>query len=126
IIEDSRSRWRLDTIYQDGVFRTSLVVRSIEGVTPEGVGIARTREKSEDGSILQLFFEKGNQLSNIQNFTIRQNISAMATRTILAYKIGEETRYSKQSDGLSKGIQGLLGRYENFVSDYRIDSDDTA
>lgn len=126
IIQTIYARWAVRYAKEGDYIIGHLVMRSVIGVTPEGVGISRAI-KREDGSLVELLYDEGSPRTNMQDFNVTLDLSAYTSRTKLAYKVGDTTKYVEAPpDGTSGAFETQWGIAEGFVSDYNVSSDETA
>lgn len=134
IIQSVYARWAVRYARVGDNIVGRLIVRSIAGITPEGVGIARTFLKSEDGDVVEFVYTDGNGRgnggygkNNLQSFNYTLDLSQYTSRTKIVTKIGDAAQsYDVTPNPLSGFLEGLFGRSEGFVSDYNVNSEATA
>lgn len=127
IIQTYYARWAMRYKKDGNNIYGSLIVRSINGVTPEGVGISRSISKSEDGDVITLFYGEGDKRNNIQNFNFTFDLSSYTSRTKMGIKIGSESQFvNVPPNPFSGAMENLFGLAESFVTDYKATSEDTA
>jgi len=127
IIQTLYARWQM-RYYKDGnsIFG-NLVVRSVRGVSPEGVGISRSWAQSEDGEVIRLFYGEGDNRSNMQDFTFTGDFSSYASRAKVGARInGNPAFFTADPDETSAQYEFQFGRTEVYVSDYNANSPETA
>lgn len=126
IIQTTYSRWAVRYTRQENEIFGRLIVRSVRGVTPEGVGIARGFHHTEDGEFVHLIYVEGEEHNNIQSFNLVQDLSQMTTRSKLGAKIGGESKFynstSYQTDPYLFQLEFYYGRTEGYASDYKANS----
>jgi len=129
IIQTTYSRWAVRYEKRGNEIFGRLIVRSVRGVTPEGVGIARSKHQSEDGSRVTLIYAEGGAHNNIQKFQITQDLSQMTTRSKLGAKIGGESQFFDSTlhntDPTVFTYEFYYGRTEGFSTDYKANSEST-
>ena len=129
IIQSTYSRWAVRYFKSGNEISGKLVVRSVRGVTPEGVGISRTIHQSEDGDRITMRYIEGDPTNNIQSFTITQDLSRFTTRFKLGAKVGEESLFFDSTQHLTDGYTQLLefyfGRTDGYATDYKANSAET-
>lgn len=130
IIQTTYSRWAVRYLKSGNEIFGRLIVRSVRGVTPEGVGISRTIHQSEDGERIALIFGEGDQRNNIQKFELVQDFTRMTTRSKLGAKIGDVSQFFDSTVHLTDPYLSVLefyyGRTEGYGSDYKANSAATA
>jgi hypothetical protein len=127
IIEPILARWAVRYEKVGDYIIGKLIVRSIVGVTPEGVGIARIKEKSEDGEIVPLIYEEGQGNNNVQSFSFDSDMSNYNSRTKIGYKIdGESVYYTAPPTGSSPALETVFGICEKYATDYSAASEEGA
>ena len=129
IIQSTYSRWAVRYYKSGNEIYGKLIVRSVIGVTPEGVGIARGSYTSEDGTIIRMLYSEGDPQSNIQTYKVVQDLSRMSTRTKLGSKTGGVPAYYDSNKHLTDlyvyRLEYFFGRTEEFVSDNKVNSEET-
>lgn len=130
IIQTIYARWAVRYYKSGNEIFGKLVVRSVRGVTPEGVGIARAIHQSEDGELVTLSYREGDFNNTIQDFKFIQDFSLLSTRAKLGAKIGVDTQFydsnRHQTDGYVYSLEFFFGRTEEYISDYKANSPATA
>lgn len=127
IIQTIYARWAVRYFKDGNVIYGKLVVRSVRGVSPEGVGISRSWAQSEDGEVINMFYGEGDNRSNIQDFQFVFDLQNYTSRSKVGVKIGDESQFFQaEPDPTSAVFEFYFGRAENFATDYKINSQDTA
>ena len=127
IVKSTQSRWAIEYEKTGNSITGHLFVRSIFGVTPEGVGVSHSVDKSEDGSRINLFYKEGSQANTINNFTFRYDMAKMNTRTKVGIKTdGQKEFVDVPPNGFTARLQGRFGITESYINDYKVDSKDAA
>lgn len=123
IIKNTYARWQMRYYKKDGFIYGKLVIRSVVGVTPEGVGISRSKFKSEDGDIVKLFYKEGGKYNNLQSFNFKLDLTSYTSRVRLGVKINGESEFvENQNDWIADWFENTFGRCEEFATDYKINS----
>lgn len=126
IIQTTYARWALRYRFVNDNIVGGLIVRSVVGVNPEGVGISRSLQKSEDGKVISLFYNEGGE-GNLQDFKFNFDLSNYSSKTKMAIKVNNNPLFLDIPPlGNSEFFQNLWGVTEEFVSDYKVDSVNTA
>jgi hypothetical protein len=130
IIQTIYARWAMRYTKTDNDITGRLIIRSVRGVTPEGVGIARTPFHSEDGSVVRLYYGEGNNKSNIEDFSFTQDFSDYFSRVKVGARINGEPQFfdipNNMIDPVTAFYEFLFGRMEKFITDYNANSATTA
>lgn len=127
IIQTIYARWAIRYYKSGNEIFGKLVVRSVRGVSPEGVGISRSKFQSEDGKEITLFYGEGDKRSNILDFNFVFDLSAYTSRTKIGVKINDVSLfYDAPPDPTSGAFEYYFGRTEGFVTDYKATSQATA
>lgn len=127
IIQNIYARWAVRYYITGNEIYGNLVIRSVRGVTPEGVGISRSPHQSEDGEIIELFYGQGDQRNNIEDYTFVFDLSQYTSRAKVGTNIGGETNYyTAPPTPLSSQFEYFFGRAEGYVSDYKLNSEAAA
>lgn len=127
IIQTGYARWAVEYTKIGNDIIGSLRVRSVRGVTPEGVGIARGLFTNEDGELFILRYEEGGELNNIQDFSLNYDLANYASRMKVGVKIGGENSFvTALPAGNSGFFENTFGRTEGYTTDYNANSEATA
>jgi len=129
IIQSIYARWAVRYTKVGNEVIGFLIVRSVRGVSPEGVGIARSIHQSEDGTIVKLSYEEGSQQNTIHTFNVNYDAAPYVSRATLGVKLGEDqepTFVNAAPDGFSAFFESNYGRTEAFSTDYKVASLETA
>lgn len=127
IIQTIYARWAVRYYKSGNDIYGQLIVRSVLGVTPEGVGISRTTHKSEDGEIIKLLYSEGSDRSNIQEFNFHFDLSQYTSRAKIGAKIDNAPVFVDTAPvGISAVYESIFGRAEGYTSDYKANSYQTA
>lgn len=127
IIQTGYARWAVQYSKNGNDIVGSLRVRSIRGVTPEGVGVARGFYHSEDGERVILKYEEGGEQNNLQDFTLNYDLSSFTSRTKVGVKIdGVGSFIEAVPQGNSAFFEYVFGRTEGYTTDYNATSAQTA
>lgn len=127
IIQTLYARWAVRYEKINNQIIGYLIVRSISNVTPEGVGIARTKERSEDGTLVTIFYGEGDSRSNVLGFDFNIDLSSYTARTKIGVKLNGDTQYfDSEPDEVSASFAYIFGITEGFATDYKANSEDTA
>jgi len=126
IIQTIYARWAVRYFKSGNEIFGKLIVRSVRGVTPEGVGISRSTFHSEDGELVTLFYGEGDHRTNIEDFTLVQDFVSMTTRHKIGTKVGESAAFYDSTQHLTDGyvfqLEFFYGRMEGYSSDYKANS----
>lgn len=126
-IQTLMARWAVRYTRDGNSITGDLIVRSISGVTPEGVGISRSFARSEDGEVITLHYAEGKNVGNLLDFDFTIDVSNYSSRVKVAAKINDQTVFiTAPPDGTSSIFEFFFGRAEKFQSDYNADSAITA
>ncbi len=128
IIQTVYARWAVQYVKDGDVIYGKLVVRSVRGVTPEGVGISRSKFQSDDGKEITLFYGEGSERSNMQDFNFVFDLSSYTSRTKVGAKIGDVSQFfdSPVPQDVFAQFEYFFGRADGFVTDYNANSPATA
>lgn len=127
IIQTIYARWAVRYRIVGNEIYGNLVIRSVNGVSPQGVGISRTINGSEDGEVITLLYAEGKQQNNIQEYSFVFDLSSYSSRAKVGARIGNEPKFfTAPPNGNSALFEGLFGLCESYVSDYNANSDATA
>lgn len=130
IIEDIYARWAIRYEVKGDRIKANLVIRSVMGITPAGIGIARAKQISEDGTVIELIYSEGSQKNNIVDFNFKSDVTNFSSDIKVAYKIDGNTKYldvppQNFETRLFKSFFGG-GKFEKFVTDYKVNSQKAA
>ena len=127
IIQSVYARWAIRYEWSGDAIVGRLILRSVRGISPEGVGISRTGYQTEDGTKILLMYQEGNSRNNLEDFDYVLDAAQYTSRTKVGYKNGGVgTIKNVPAFDFSATLEYLLGAAESFVSDYNIDSEDAA
>lgn len=130
IIQTIYARWQMRYYKKGNEIYGRLILRSVKGVTPEGVGISRSFAHSEDGSQETLYYGEGDSKSNIQDFDFNFDLTSYASRTKIGAKINNTSEFydslpPEASDSFY-ALEYVFGKTEGFMTDYNATSQATA
>lgn len=129
IVKSIIGRWGIKYELNGSDIIGKLFVRSAGGITPEGAGISRSIQKSEDGSEVTLRYIEGGMNNTIDDFTFNFDITRQATTVKIAYRQDGETAYytfDPLTGSFEETLAEQFGKTEVFVSDYNVTSLQTA
>lgn len=131
IIQTIYARWAVRYERIDNDITGRLFIRSVRSVTPEGVGISRSKFHSEDGEVIRLYYGEGQNESNIEDFSFTNDFSDYYTRVKVGAKVNGQSQYydnvtNASVDPVTNFYEGLFGRTEKFITDYNAISEATA
>lgn len=110
---------------KDGIYVIpKMVVRSTQGVTPEGVGLNRGLESDETDDKLQLKYTTDSpRESNLNSVSVNYDLRGMVSKGTLVASIGG-TPTTFTSNSLA--LQSFFGKVEKFEINYEVNDSDTA
>lgn len=127
IVQTLYARWVVKYTINENAIDGKLIIRSITGVTPQGIGISHTDFSTEDGEVVTLFYGEGNNNSNLADYTFVFDLQNYASRSKIGVKIDNISKfYVADPDTTSRGGEYFFGRTENFSTDYTANSPETA
>lgn len=127
IIQTIYARWQMRYYKNGNEIYGNLVIRSVKGVSPEGVGISRSKFQSEDGKEITLFYGEGDNRSNLLDFNFVFDLSSYISRVKIGVKIDDVSQfYDADPDPTSSLFEYYFGRTEGFTTDYKVASELTA
>ena len=127
IIQTVYARWAVEYSFIGNDIIGKLRVRSVRGVTPEGIGRASGYFTNESGEIITMRYEEGGELNSIQDFTLTYDLSSYTSRTTVGTKIGGVNNFIvTPPEGNSAFFENTFGRTEGYITDYKANSVQTA
>lgn len=127
IIQTIYARWAVRYEKVGNEIFGKLVIRSVQGVTPEGVGISRSRHKSEDGKEITLYYGEGEKKNNIQDFAFVFDLSEYTSRTKIGVKLADVSTFIDTPPNENSALfEFFFGKAEGFMTDYNANSQATA
>lgn len=123
IIQTIYARWAINYEKNDNQIIGKLIIRSVLGVTPEGIGISQSIYHSESGRVVTIHYEEGSALNNILSFNFTQDFTNATTRTKVGIKLdGNPVFVDVPPYGVNQFIETTYGRSESFMTDYYANS----
>ena len=130
IIQTIYARWQMRYFKNGNDIYGKLIIRSVKGVTPEGVGISRSFAQSEDGSQVSLYYGEGDDKSNLQDFDFGFDLTSYASRTKIGAKIDNASVFydslPPETSDTFYTLEYLFGRTDGYMTDYNASSKETA
>ena len=127
IIQTVYARWAVEYSFIGNDIIGKLRVRSVRGVTPEGVGRASGYFTNESGEIITMRYEEGGDFNTIQDFNLTYDLSSYTSRTTVGTKIGGVNQFIvSPPEGNSAFFEATFGRAEGYTTDYKANSVKTA